>query len=250
MLGIGFSISDVQDDVLPEIDVINIENPLYPNYLSSDFSADVEAFLQKDYGKTIITDGSYIDLNPGTPEKAISEIVKAKVQQSIEFAVSVGSDEIIFLSTFLPMIGMDFYDRGHVDNSICFWKEVMAVNRGIRVSICNVFEYNPDILLEIMKGVESDNFGLAFDVGHAFAYGNVTLKEFFGSMEPHCKSVYLHSNSKSADEHLDVFEGDLLKSGQFQDIIPLLCEKNVILKPFDKSRLHKNISVLKEMFAL
>ena len=47
MIGVGFSISDIIDDVLSEIDIINIENPLYPNYLNSDYSADVEAFLKE-----------------------------------------------------------------------------------------------------------------------------------------------------------------------------------------------------------
>ena len=108
MVGIGFNINDIADNVLSEIDIINIENPLYPNYLNGDYSTDIERFLEKNYSKTIITDGSYIDLNPGTPEKSINEIVKIKVQQSIEFAISIGSDEIIFLSTFLPMIRVDF----------------------------------------------------------------------------------------------------------------------------------------------
>jgi len=57
-------------------------------------------------------------------------------------------------------------------------------------------------------------------------------------------SVYLHSNRKNADEHLDIFEGDLLKSGQFQDVFPLLCDKNIILKLFDKTKIHENINYL------
>lgn len=250
MIGVGFSISDIIDDVLSEIDIINIENPLYPNYLNSDYSADVEAFLKENYGKAIITDGSYIDLNPGTPEKDIKEIVMSKVQQSIDFATSVGSDEVIFLSTFLPMIGVDFYDNGHIDNSISFWGEILATNGNIRISLCNIFEYTPNILLEIVKGVNNHNFGLAFDIGHAFAYGKITLKEFYESMEPYCKSVYLHSNRKNADEHLDIFEGDLLKSGQFQDVFPLLRDKNIILKLFDKTKIHENISALVQMVAV
>jgi len=247
MVGVGFSINDIMEDVLSEIDVINIENPLYPNYLNGNYHTDVEVFLKKDYGKTIITDGSYIDLNPGTPEKAIKEVVKKKVQQSIDFALSVKSDEIIFLSTFLPIIGVSFYDIGHIENSVLFWKEIMTVNKDIKISLCNTFEYNPNILLEIMKGVDCDSFGLAFDVGHAFAYGNITLIEFFEKMEPYCASVYLHSNRKNADEHLSIFEGDLLESGQLKDVIPLLRDKNIILKPFDKTKIRENVRILKQM---
>jgi len=250
MIGVGFSINDIIDDVLSEIDIINIENPLYPNYLNSDYNADVESFLKENYGKAIITDGSYIDLNPGTPEKDIKKIVMSKVQQSIDFATSVGSDEVIFLSTFLPMIGIDFYDNGHIDNSISFWKEITESNKNITISLCNIFEYNPNVLLEIVKGVNHSNFGLAFDVGHAFAYGKITLKEFYESMEPYCKSVYLHSNRKNADEHLDIFEGELLRSGQLKKFIPLLRGKNIIFKLFDKTRVRENIDILKHLLSL
>jgi len=247
MVGIGFNMNDIIDDVLPEIEIINIENPLYPNYLNGDYKTDIKHFNSQNYGKIIITDGAYIDLNPGAAETEIKGIVTKKIKQSIDFARSVKSDEIIFLSTFLPMIKMDFYEKAHIDNSISFWRNIMSANKNIRVSLCNTFEYEPSVLKRIANGVGHDKFGLAFDVGHAFAYGKITLKEFFKSIEPYCKTVYLHSNRKKADEHLNIFEGDLLKSSQFQDIIPLLNNKNIILKLFDKTRIDENINTLKAL---
>ena len=249
MVGIGFNINDIIDDVLPEIEIINIENPLYPNYLSGNYESDVNSFLNKNYGKLIITDGAYIDLNPGTAEIEIKQVVTKKVQQSIDFAKLVKSDEIIFLSTFLPMINLDFYDNAHISNSISFWKDIMLINEGIRISLCNTFEYEPSVLLEIVRGVDCNEFGLSFDVGHAFAYGKITLKEFFQSIESYCKTIYLHSNRKNNDEHLDIFEGDLLESSQFQELIPLLYNKNIIIKLFDKTRVKENINTLKSLLA-
>jgi len=247
MVGIGFDINHIANDILSRIDIINIENPLYPQYLNGNYHADISRFLEKDYGKAVITDGAYIDLNPGTPEPEIRAIVAKKVSQSIAFAASIKSEEIIFLSTFLPMIQMDFYDEIHIEHSIVFWKEMMAKTTGIRVSLCNIFEYDPRVLLRIVEGVGHNRFGLAFDVGHAFAYGKITLKEFFSAVEPFCKSIYLHSNRNYADEHLNIFEGNLLKSPQFREIVPLLQDKNVLLKPFDKTRLHENLDILEAL---
>lgn len=244
MVGIGFDLNCIVDNVLPEIDIINIENPLYTNYLNSDYNADIKRFLEKRYGKLVITDGAYIDLNPGTGETEIREIVKKKVRQSIDFAISVKSTEIIFLSTFLPMIQLDFYENTHIYNSIVFWKDIAETTKNIRISICNVFEYDPTVLLKIVEGVGCENFGLAFDIGHAFAYGKITLKDFFERVEPFCKSIYLHSNRQNADEHLNIFEGDLLNSRQFQEVVPMIRDKNILLKPFDKSRLKENLDAL------
>lgn len=253
MVGIGFDINNIikelSDEVLSQIDIINLENPLYPNYLNSDYKSDIERFLSKRYDKTIITDGAYIDLNPGTGESEIRSIVKDKIRQSIDFAISVKSSEIIFLSTFLPMIQLDFYDNAHIDNSIAFWKEIVSENKEIRISLCNTFEYNPDVLLKIAKGVDCENFGLAFDIGHAFAFGKAPLITFFDRVKPFCKTVYIHSNNQVVDEHLNLFEGKLLKSKEFQDIIPMIQDMNIILKPFDKSKLNENLEVLRKMYS-
>jgi len=244
MIGIGFDIGRITESVLSRIGIINIENPLYPNYLNGDYKADIKTFLAKNYGKAVITDGAYIDLNPGTPEAEIRAVVEKKVRQSIDFATAIKSEELIFLSTFLPMIRVGFYDETHVDNSIRFWREIMETTKNIRVSLCNTFEYDPGVLLKIANGVGCGNFGLAFDVGHAFAYGRIPLKDFFCDIEPFCKTAYLHSNGKNADEHLNIFEGELPKSRQFQELVPLLQGKNVLLKPFDKTKLHENLDAL------
>jgi len=250
MVGAGFDIKNIHkelsDSVLSEIDIINLENPLYPNYLNNDYSTDIRHFLSLNYGKAIITDGAYIDLNPGTGDAEILNIVRKRIRQSIDFAVSVQSVEVIFLSTFLPMIQLDFYNNAHIDNSIAFWKEIAVENKEIRISLCNTFEYTPDILLRIAGGVACDNFGLAFDIGHAFAFGQIPLIIFFEKMKPFCKTVYLHSNNQHIDEHLNLFEGNLIKSDQFQDIIPLIRNMNILLKPFDKRSLKKNLEVLRK----
>ncbi len=247
MIGIGFDINNIVKDVLQEVEIINIENPLYTNYLNGNYYDDIKNFLEQDFKKKIITDGAYIDLNPAVAEIDILEVVKKKIWQSIDFAKSVNSEEIIFLSTFLPMIQVEFYNMAYVNNSIEFWKEVMDKTQGIRVSICNTFEYNPDLLIRIVEGVNCKDFGLAFDIGHAFAYGEITLKEFYSKVEPFCKTLYIHSNNKKGDEHLNLFEGKLLKSRDFQEIISVIGSKNILLKPFDKSRLNENLDILKSI---
>ena len=246
MIGIGFDIRNIHEGVLSSIDIINLENPLYPNYLNGDYKSDITNFTNKNYKKNVITDGAYIDLNPGTPEIEIKGIVKKKILQSVNFAEATGSKEIIFLSTFLPMIGMGFYDNAHIENSAEFWRDV-AIQTNIRISLCNTFEYEPSSLIKIAELVKRDNFGLAFDIGHAFAYGKVSLREFYSRVFPYCQTVYIHSNNKCADEHLNLREGKLLEDNQFQDIIPLMRNMNILLKPFDKSRLYENLEVLRKI---
>ncbi len=247
MLGVGFDISSIMEEILPEIDIINVENPLYTNYLNTPYQMDADAFLSKRYGKIVITDGPYIDLNPAAAEKQIAEIVKQKVLESISFAKQIGSQEIIYLSNFLPMIKLDFYDDTYVQNSIRFWKAILQETDGIRISLCNTFEYTPQILLRIVKGINCSNLGLACDIGHALAYSGIPLQQFYNEMEGFCHTVYLHSNHADHDEHLNIYEGSLLANQGFVSILPKLKHKNVIFKPFDKTNIHKNITTYKHL---
>lgn len=248
MVGIGFDLNHIDNDILDKIDILNIENPLYPNYLDSEIQADIQKIITADYKKAIITDGAYIDINPGTSEKAVRELTKQKVIRSIQFAEQIRSQEIIFLSTFLPMIKLSSYEDAFVQNSISFWKEVLK-NTDIHISLCNTFEYNPDILIRIAEGVNNKNFGLAFDIGHAFVFGHEPLKDFFEKLEPYCNTVYLHSNNGDIDSHLNLFEGTLINSIEFQKIVLMIKNKNILLKPFDKSNLNKNLQVLNDILS-
>lgn len=248
MIGVGFDINSIDEAILNEIDIINIENPLYSNYFNTDFSTDIELLSDKKYNKIIITDGAYIDLNPGASELEVINLVKRKIIQSIDFAREIKSTEIIFLSTFLPMIELEFYNSGFVNNSVAFWKDILREKNDIRISLCNTFEYTPEYLIEIVEKVNYFNFGLAFDIGHALAYGKIPLDNFYGLVEPFCKSIYIHSNNGGHDEHLNLFEGKLLKSSNFANISAKIKNKNVIIKTFDKDRLAENIYTLNSLF--
>src|SRR5690554_3139448 len=90
-----------------------------------------------------------------------------KVIESIEFAKRIKAEEVIFLSTFIPFINVDFYEEGWLGASKKFWEEVLNNNNNIKISLCNTFESDPEYLINIIEHVNKDNFGLAFDIGHA-----------------------------------------------------------------------------------
>lgn len=241
MIGIGFDINAIDESVLGRADIINLENPLYTNYFYTDYAGDIARFNQKKYPHRKICDGAYIDLNPAATERDIADIVEKKVLLSIDFAKATGCEEIIFLSTFLPMIGMAFYDDAFAENSIRFWRGILEKTDIARISLCNTFEYTPDLLIKIARGADDKRFGLTVDIGHALAYSKIPLDEFYTAAESYTQTVYLHSNNGYADEHLNIFEGVLGKREDFLKITGKLKSKNVLLKPFDKTRLNENL---------
>ena len=90
-----------------DLEIINIENPMYPGYLS-DYEKYQKFFkfkdLAKNYKGKFVVDAPYIDLNPGSPEPLNQEITYKRTMQCIEFAKKINAKHIIFLSTFLSNI--------------------------------------------------------------------------------------------------------------------------------------------------
>lgn len=234
-IGIGISCKDIKQ-YKDDFEVINIENPLYPNYLSGFLHKDIKMIKQQSVGNKIIVDGVYIDINPATPEKEIQKVVYKKVKRSIEYALSINAGEIIFLSTYIPQIGLESYIKSHIESSIKFWENVCKKYSDIQISLGNIFEYTPEVLLEIWKGVNCRNFMLAFDIGHALAYGKIKITEWAKEIEGKYTTAYLHSNDAECDMHLDFDRAELLKQLTLKELKCILSEKTVILKPFDRGR--------------
>ncbi|ACL70149.1 sugar phosphate isomerase/epimerase family protein [Halothermothrix orenii] len=237
-IGIGCSLEELNNNKdFAKFKVINIENPLYPGYLEKATEKDIKS-INKMTKYRYIVDGAYIDLNPGTSEPKIKDITMQKVIESINFAQEIGAEEVIFLSTFLPFIKVDFYEKGWIEASKKFWEEVLNKYKDIRISLCNTFEFNPDYLIEIVDYVDKGNFGLAFDIGHAILWGQESLVSWFDKIKRYIKTIYLHSNDGEGDLHLSFRQGKLQeKEIKFEELLQQLKgEKyNLILKYFDKS---------------
>lgn len=242
-IGIGCSLDEI-DQFKDAFEVINIENPLYPNYLENDYERDIVMVREGLVGKHVVVDGPYIDLNPGTPEQRVRLLTMEKVRESIGYARAIGAKEIIFLSTFLPWINVDFYEQGWITASISFWREVMETVGHIRVSLCNTFEFTPDVLIEVIEGVGHADFGPAFDIGHALAYGKIPLDTWYDRIKDHTLTLYVHSNDKTGDTHQDLSQGLLMKDNGFKKIMGNAHNKNVILKQFDHSNYRANLEIV------
>jgi sugar phosphate isomerase/epimerase len=234
--------------------VINVENPLYPGYLDQDHSADLE-YLRA-CGQRLILDGPYIDLNLGSPEPQARRLALQKAHEAISFAEQCGAEALVFQSTFLPFIGLEFYERGWVEESMRSWQSLMrstaavpvAGDLGVRIALCNTFEFHPEHLLEIVEAVNDPQLELAFDVGHCLVWGRLPVLEWYRRIRERCRVVYLHSNSGRADEHRSIREGVLAERRILEALRPELRDDTVlILKYYDKTGIAADIEAVASM---
>ena len=224
---------------------INIENPLHPGYLDGNLQVDLE-YLRQVCPQRLVFDGPYIDLNLGSPEPKARQLAMEKARQAIDLARQCQAETVVFLSTFLPFIGLDFYERGWIEESIRSWSIILQDAPPVQIALCNTFEYHPANLVEIVDRVDHPRLELAFDVGHCLVWGKLDVVEWYRQVRERCRIVYLHSNNGQADEHRSIRSGLVAE----KNILPALAnelrsDSLVILKYFNLDGIEADVGEVK-----
>ena len=243
---LGCSLADLKShEAYRQYAAINVENLLYPGYLDQDYRDDLK-YLQQECKQRLLLDVPYIDLNLGSPEPRARQLAQEKALAAIEFAQECRAEAIVFLSTFLPFIGLDSYARGWIEESIRSWQALLASKPDVHIALANTFEYTPDNLLEIVRALDHPKLALAFDVGHCLVWGKLAPLEWYRQIRDKCQIVYVHSNNGRADEHRSIRTLRLAEQGVMQELGgELRPDSIVILKYFDHGAVLDDIDYLR-----
>ena len=244
----GCSVEDLRArEPLRSVAVINIENPLYPGYLEQDHQDDLD-YLESSFSGRIVLDGPYIDLNLGSPESAIRRIALERTLAAISYANRCKAEAVIFQSTYLPFIGVDFYDRGWIEESKRSWRSILSTEVNVGIALCNTFEFNPENLLEIVEELRNPRLEIAMDIGHCLIWGKLDPLSWYRKVKSRCRFLYVHSSNGVADQHMTIRLGLLQQKDILRSLKNELRQDSVlILKYFDRSAVMEDLKYLTEI---
>jgi sugar phosphate isomerase/epimerase len=97
----------------------------------------------------------------------------------------------------------------YVEQSILFWKEFLKDDPGVQIVLENVLEETPDMLLDVVKGVDDPRLRLCLDIGHANAYSQVPVMDWLKMWAPYISHFHIHNNDGSEDQHHALAEGSI-----------------------------------------
>lgn len=224
---------------LPVIEIEDWLDPMFPERADAVLPA-VQRNLAGYRGKILLS-GPFIDLNPGSAERLIQDATRRRFEECWHFAKSIHATEIIFLSSYLPLIKLPVYDAGWLQHSVAFWNTFLnAIDRNVTISLCNTFEYHPDLMVRVVEEVHRPQFRLALDIGHFLVYAQESLTSWLNKSAPYLSSVYVHSNDGQIDSHDEVGRG-VLSCAQIRQIASALPSANLILKMKKKDRIGDNL---------
>ena len=168
------------------------------------------AGILKRNGRTITFHGPFADMVPGSQDAGFLALTRKRLAQTIELI------EIFEPLTIVCHPGYDdrrhsYYREAWLSTSIETWQEAgEKISRaGSRLMLENVYETDPGQMQPLFDQLAGPDIGFCFDVGHHYAFGNVSLHEWLTAMGPRLGQFHLHDNSGADDEHRALGQGDI-----------------------------------------
>jgi sugar phosphate isomerase/epimerase len=157
----------------------------------------------------------FFDLNPGALDPLIRQATLQRLSQALTVAGELGARLMVVHpgvdkwrypnlgQTWLALAG-EFFPPLIEQAGTC----------DCRLALENIYEETPELLIQLVEGLDTEWFGHCFDAGHWNLFGRQPMADWLEALGAKLLHLHLHDNHGRADEHLPVGEGTI-------DFLPL-----------------------------
>lgn len=163
-----------------------------------------------DRGVGVNVHGPIFDLNPGSLDPVVRKHTRRAFEKALEVAGDLGATGITFHTGFNPLLPESVLP-GWLSLSLELWSRLagMVDGLGLALTVENMFEPTPDVLLELAEGLESDSLRFCLDVAHVAIYSTLGLSRWWDELAPRLRAIHLNDTDSFSDDHLAVGRGAL-----------------------------------------
>jgi sugar phosphate isomerase/epimerase len=113
--------------------------------------------------------GPFMDMSPGSPDRQISHVASDRYRQAIRIAGMLGVEVLVFHANFIAAIHSEQYRHSWHQNNVEFWGSIVgeAQAQGVTLAVENMWEFDPDIIGDVLRAVDHPALRACLDVGHA-----------------------------------------------------------------------------------
>lgn len=192
----------------------------FPDVLDGDWKSLVTAYrsqLRSVPGK-LAMHGPFMDMAPGSPDSLINQVVIQRYQQAIEIGAALGIETIVFHANFIAAIHTNEYRSVWHSRNVDFWGPMaeLAEQNGVTLAVENMWEYDPNIIADVLRAVSNPHLRACLDVGHAHLFGEVPFENWLKALEPLLIHTHMNNNNGKIDVHKAFDDGVL----NYRQIIP------------------------------
>lgn len=157
--------------------------------------------------KSRVLHAPFNELFPCAIDPRARALARERYTQAIKLAKYYGADRVVIHGGYNPRM---YYPVWYVEQSVIFWQEYMrGYDENILICLENVFEETPDMLLDIIKGVNDGRLGMCLDTGHVNAYSHVPAAKWLEMCAPVIYHYHIHNNRGDMDSHNAPGDGTL-----------------------------------------
>jgi sugar phosphate isomerase/epimerase len=185
----------------------------YPDVLDGDWRGLVEEYRTAlaDLPGELAMHGPFLDMASGSPDSLVRNAVQQRLEQSLEIAAMLSAHTVVFHANFIATIRNQRYRTDWTARQVEFWGPLAerAQGLGLTLALENMWEFDPYIIQEVLRQVDSPALMACLDVGHAMLFSSIDLDTWLEVMAPFLVHTHLNNNLGEIDEHLAFDDGVL-----------------------------------------
>ena len=146
------------------------------------------------------------ELFPCAIDEKARELAAYRYRQAIDLAKRYGSKKVVIHGGYHPWM---YYPVWYVGQSVAFWKEFLKEDPEVEIVLENVLETQPDMILDILEGVDDPRLRMCFDVGHINAYSYIPIMDWLETCAPWIGHIHINNNDGREDQHMGLKDGSI-----------------------------------------
>ncbi len=203
--------------------------------------------LRSRFDGALALHGPFIGMQYGHVDHLIQGAVAQRLDMTLAAAVELRAGRVVLHSGHTTEIDVFGLQDEWLKRSVDFWRREIHrwADSGIEVVIENDTERSPDLLVQLVNGVNNPYLGLCLDVGHQHLFSQLAAPEWVRRMGGRLLHVHLHDNDRTKDSHSSIGRGTVdfeavfsaLSSGAPNATLSLEVEDSMDVKVSDLRRL-------------
>lgn len=194
----------------------------YPDLLDADWQATVERYrpLLADVPGPLALHGPYFDMAPGSLDRRVNQVCMERYQHAIRVAQDLGAGIVVFHANFIASLKNASYRASWQQRNVDFWGYMAqyACQHDVVIAVENMWEFDPDIIGDVLKLVDHPNLRACLDIGHTHLFSDVPLADWLAALGPYLIHIHLNNNDDVTDTHQALQDGAI----DYRAILPTL----------------------------
>lgn len=198
-------------------------------------------------GRAITLHGPFLDLSPGSPDPKVRELTAFRLRQLID-AVMIFKPKTVVCHAGYDHDRYSFWRENWLQHTVGTWQWLgrELFNRGARLMLENVYEKNPDELLQVLRPLDQKHIGYCLDIGHLTAFSKYPLDQWLAATGQFIGQLHLHDNCGYHDSHLGMGKGGIDFAPLFRHVSRMPIPPVVTLEPHQREDFIASLAYLEK----